>query len=254
MSAISFEDLELRVVWAVLVLPLALLSMFVNVMEYQVAARSASHSVGFSEAARVAITGSAANLLPLPGAALTRVQGLRKGGVTTGTAIGANVMIGLVWLGLAGLLASLALRMADAGLWWVVLGGVAIGLLVAAWYLAMRSLTLTAFWQAVVVESLFVAIATTRFLAASRAIGFDSTVEQAFVTPFATAVASAAGILPGGLGMRELFTGLLGLTVGMPASAAALASSLDRLAGIVVLALAAGIVWLVNRHPARSVG
>lgn len=247
-SAFSFGGFELRPGWALALLPLATLSVLINVLEYRVAAGATAHSVGFDSAMRVAVTGSAANLLPLPGAALARVQGLRVEGVSTRQAIGANVVVGLAWLGISGLAAAAAMIVSGALTLSLGTATVAMAFLTTGWWLSNRRLMPDAFPRALVIEILFVLVATARFYVASRAVGFDSTPEQSLVTPLAGAAASAAGILPGGLGVRELLASLLGLAVGIPASAAALAASFDRIGGIVVLAGSAGVVAIHNRR------
>ena len=51
-----------------------------------------------------------------------------------------------------------------------------------------------------------------------------------------SSLAAAAGILPGGFGLRELIAAALAPLVGLPASAGFAATAINRVMGIVVLA------------------
>jgi hypothetical protein len=68
-----------------------------------------------------------------------------------------------------------------------------------------------------------------------------------FTLTIATAAASAVGILPGGLGLREVLAAALAPLVGLPAAVALFAVSVDRIIGLTGLALMTGILTLFGR-------
>ena len=64
---------------------------------------------------------------------------------------------------------------------------------------------------------------------------------------WSSAAASAVGILPGGLGLREILAGALAPLVGLNSAVALFAVSVDRIIGLVVLALMSGALVFVGK-------
>jgi uncharacterized membrane protein YbhN (UPF0104 family) len=80
-------------------------------------------------------------------------------------------------------------------------------------------------------------------------IGFDigGSFQGAMVLPVAVVLASALGFFPAGLGVREVFSGGLARLVGDTAASGVLASGLDRLVSLPVMAVIA-ITLAVTGH------
>ena len=224
----------------------------INGFEYDAMARTLGHRVSFTEMLRVSFVGSAANLLPLPGAVLIRARGLRRLGSPYGRVAWSAAVIGLAWVGVAGVLAGVLLLADPERAWTQVLlvaGGVA--LLVAARVVLGRGDLGPDAWRVfarvVLVETGLVVVGGLRLLCALQAIHVDASVGQAVAMTFAGIVASATGFVPGGLGVREVVAGAVGALVGLPAAASVVAASLTRLAELVVLAPVT--LWFLA-HPA----
>lgn len=241
---------------AVLVVPLATVA---NGLEYAVAARIGGHRIALGEALEISVLSSAANLLPLPGAALVRVRAMRRRGSSYRQALAVTVLVGGAWLATSLVLAG-ALLASRRG----VTGGVALaavlgagGLGLGATVLGCRRLAPAGEARALVTglvgaEVLAVAVAAARFLLVLRALGLDVAVEQAVALTVAGVVASAIGFVPGGLGLREALAGAIAGLVGLPVATGVLAAGVDRLVGLPVLAaLAAGVSVRAGRGTRR---
>lgn len=246
------EDLQLTV-WplvglALVAVPLANVA---NGLEYATAARIGGHAVPVGEALEVSVLSSAANLLPLPGAALVRVRAMRRRGSSYRQALAVTALVGGAWLATSlvlagGLLAAprpgevddvAALAVLGCGVTGVALAGIAVRRLVPAGQAAVLAAGLLA------AEALAVAVAALRYLLVLGALGLDVTLEQAVALSVASVLASALGFVPGGLGLREALAGVIAGLVGLPVATGVLAAAVDRLVGLPVLAaLSAGIV------------
>lgn len=245
--------------WPIVVLGLVVvpLASVANGLEYAVAARIGGQRVPVGEALEVSVLSSAANLLPLPGAALVRVRAMRRGGSSYRRALATTVLVGGAWLATSLVLAGglLSLRQAEDGqaaaavlvVGLVGTGATVVGVARLAPPGQARALALAL----LAAEVLAVAVAALRFLLVLRALGLDVAVEQAVALTVAGVVASALGFVPGGLGLREALAGIIAGLVGLPAATGVLAAAVDRLVGLPVLALLATAVARPVRRGGR---
>ena len=244
------------VVLAVVVVPLATVA---NGLEYAVAARIGGHRIPLGEALEISVLSSAANLLPLPGAALVRVRAMRRRGSSYRQALAVTVLVGGAWLAtslvLAGVLLSARRGGTDGVAAAAVLGAGLLGLgatAVGVGRLAPEGQARPLVAGLVGAEVLAVVVAAARYLLVLAALGLDVAVEQAVALTVAGVVASALGFVPGGLGLREALAGVIGGLVGLPVATGVLAAAVDRLVGLPVLAvLAAGVSIRAGRRPGR---
>ncbi len=229
--------------------PLLLLALIVvpatlaaNALEYALSAAITGHRVGVVHALRVSLYATAANLFPVPGSAIVRVVALKRQGAGTGGAISSTAALGLIWLALSAL---------GAGAWSVRAAGLeptpialtvaGIAMLTVALVLlrryvpASRRMTMTLL--ALLVTAAKITVAAVALMLAFRAIGFAGTIGQGYVITLSGALASAAGIFPGGLGLREVLASFLAPLVGVDGSLAFLAVALERLVGMGVYAV-----------------
>lgn len=257
----AFRSLDVsleRVQWpllaavAVVGVPLTLLA---TTLEYLLSARMLNHRVAVGAATRLTIISTAANLLPLPGAFLVRVQALRAMGSRYSKAMGSTAIIGLVWIGVSALLAGSLL--APSGRWVPALGLWAAGgpILVVAYAWLCRTVEEPGERRriaalAVAVELFAVLINAARLVLILIGLGIDASVGQTLVLAVSSSLAAAAGILPGGFGLREVIAAALAPLVGLPASAGFAATALNRLIALVALAPVTAILSL--RPPADS--
>jgi uncharacterized membrane protein YbhN (UPF0104 family) len=90
-------------------------------------------------------------------------------------------------------------------------------------------------WAATIglVECSSIAVSTARLWFVIHALGHQPRVTAAVVLTLAGIIASASGILRGGLGLRELLAGAFAPLVGLPISLGFLAAAIDRIIGII---------------------
>jgi uncharacterized membrane protein YbhN (UPF0104 family) len=235
------------------------LTVLLNAREYELSARVLGHRVPFLESVRVSLIGSAANQLPVPGSVLVRVRALRRLGSTYGKAGSSTAIVGLAWVATTGLIAgAFQLSARRWGFGWVLLGVGAGVLLLSFGLLAVqvrdRANQLPMMFQIVAVETALVIVVGVRFFLALRALGFDVSASQAAALTISVVLASAVGIFPGGLGIRELLAAGIGPLVGLPASVALAATAVDRLTALVVLGFTSSVLFLAGfyRVPAKA--
>lgn len=245
--------------WAILVTGLVGIPTLIvlSAVEYTASAGVLGHHVRLREALPIALYARAANLLPIPGAALVRMQALKRAGSTYGKAASATMATALFWMGGALLVGGIVLVPFHP---LVALGFLAGGVVTCALgYVAVRSIvarrdddpgTGEAVRRSAVlllVEVLMVAIRGVLFWFVM--IGFDigGSFQGAMVLPVAVVLASALGFFPAGLGVREVISGGLARLVGDTAASGVLASGLDRLVSLPVMA-AIAITLAVTGH------
>jgi uncharacterized membrane protein YbhN (UPF0104 family) len=242
--------------WAILVTGLLGIPILILLsgFEYTASAAVLGHRVRLRDSLAIALYARAANLLPIPGAALVRMQALKRAGSSYKGAASATVATALFWLAGALLVGGVVLLPYH---WLIALGFLAGGVLgTAVGYTAVRSITVRRDAGHEAVRRSAVLLAVELAMVAIRGvlfwfvmIGFDigGSFQGAMVLPVAVVLASAVGFVPAGLGVREVISaGLAGL-VGDTAASGALASGLDRLVSLPVMAVIA-IVLAVSGH------
>ncbi len=227
-----------------------------NVMEYRLTARLAGFSVTWPHALRIAILGSAANLLPLPGAMLVRTRALAGMGATYGAALGSALTVGLIWLGTASTLAgALQLGGAHRDV------GAAVGVVgVLALAVAYRILTrrrpgmegARLMLRLIAVEATLTVFAALRLYLVVEGFGFHVTPPQAVALTLAGVLATVTGVVPGGLGVREGLAAAIGPLVGLSASLSLIAAAYERLADLTVVGIAATVILVLDHRRHRS--
>lgn len=213
------------------------LSTAANAAEFAATGRALGRRMARSEALRIAVLSSAANLLPLPGAVAVRTHQLR-GAAGARRAFGVTAGAGVCWLGIALLAAGVADAIANeraAAAAVIAVGAVVVA---AAYVLVRRSaVEVGAWWWIVACEVAQVAIGTARLALAVAAIGSPVDLAQALGLAVAPVAGSAVGVLPGGLGVREAIAASIAALVDLPAAVGGAAAAVDRLLGLVVVAV-----------------
>lgn len=248
--------------WVPLVLVAAVLvpvGTAANAGEYAVTVAASGGRVPLVAALRVALMASAANLLPIPGAVLVRVQAMRNLGVPYRRAAGMTGVVGLGFVGVAVLcVGGLQLTSGDgnrdgAGL--AGFGLVAVGvasLALVAWLLRTNARRGRVFGSLVLVELVSMTIKTLRLFAVLVALRSDAGLREASALALALVISLVVGVFPGGLGIREVLTGLLAPTVGLDPALGVVVAALDRVVGLTALAVLSGLFVLVS--PAAPAG
>lgn len=226
-----------------------------NGAEYMVQARLVGLRVPFGRAIRVSILASAANLLPLPGSVVVRTGALTSGGAGLRKAVWATFAVGVVWIGATGLIAGSFQIFTDVR--WVGLGVAVVGVVLLAIAASMLRRNLDAcewrglFARAVAVEASLTLVGGLRFLGVLVGFGFSVAPSQAVALTLAGVIATASGVFPGGIGIREALAAAVSPLVGLPAAVGLVAAAADRVAGLAILAAMTGV--LVARGEAAAI-
>lgn len=215
--------------------------LLVNALEFHVAALACGLSPRFARSTRVTVYGTAANLLPIPGTALVRVEALREHGLRYRHGVAATLGVGVVWVAAALVVTGGLLIAAHDGAAGLGLLGLGIALIIVG-ALAVRGAARSGsrlLPVVIAVAFLSVCLTSVRMWFVVQAMGYDASVPQAAALACAGVLTSALGILPGGaLGLREVVSALFASLSGLPGSVGALAAVVDRLVLLGVLGVA----------------
>jgi uncharacterized membrane protein YbhN (UPF0104 family) len=227
-----------------------------NALEYRVMAHFADHHPPPLEIVQVSIMGSAANLLPVPGAVVVRLANLRKGGVRVTRGLNLTAIIGITWVGSACVLGGIAQIFSHPDFGAVAL---ALGIALMAVSLVLLSRTLepgtrlAGSIELIAIEVGFVTMQALRLFLVAAALRFDVSFAQSTALVIAAVSAAAIGFLPAGLGAREFIAAVLSPIVGIPAAVGLVITAVDRVINLVVLSIFAGIVtWATRRERAAA--
>ena len=245
----NFPDVGTGIRWEVL-LPVGIIgtlaSLVFNATEFAVTARFVGQRIPMPRSMRVTIIGSAANLLPLPGGALVRVQALAADGARYRHSLTAAATIGVMSVGATFVVVGIAnTGTAGAG---VVLALVAIGLVVIAVATAMLrtasdSRRATRFGlYFLVVEAAYAVMASLRLWLIFVGLGVHVSLPAAFALSGVGSIATAASFFPGELGVKEALVGLVSPLVGVPVAVGVIGAVVTRLFTFAVLAVASSVL------------
>lgn len=239
-----------------LVLACVPLTITANSAQFWITARFVDSEVRFPRAVLVTIIGTAANMLPLPGASIVRIAALKNESNTYRQTTLVTVLIAGCWLGLTLLVAGAAL----AGLGVAAAGGLcaAAGLAALAVFgrllMRARSATTAGFCALLSVQLATVAIGALRLWLCFQAIGEPVAFLKAAILTLATVIAAFIGIAPAGLGITESLAAGIGAAIGVPASFAFVAAALNRISGLLIvgpLAILMNVLELGGTRNAR---
>ena len=235
----------------VLVLVATPSTLVLNAVQYRTMAAALDHRIGVRSAMRVSIVATLVNYLPIPapGGIAVRTAALTRRGSTVRSAISINAITGLLWAGVAAVVAGLALLaepdLAARGAATASAGSV---LVAASGWLLRR---IGPHWRRVFVEMLLTQAALVltsglRVWLSLATIGQAASLGAALAISGSTVIAALVGIAPAGLGLREAVAGGLAAAVAVPVAAAVAASAVDRVAsqiGLVICAPLTGLRW-----------
>jgi uncharacterized membrane protein YbhN (UPF0104 family) len=236
---------------AVLVVVATPSTLLLNAVQYRVMASALDHDVGVRSAMRVSIAATLVNYLPIPapGGIAVRTAALARHGSTVRSAISINAVTGLLWAGLAAVVAGLALLtqpdlagrgaiIAAGGAAVVAVSGVLVRRIGPRWRRVFVEMVLT--------QTGLVLTSGLRVWLSLEAIGQPASLGAALAISCSTVIAAMVGIAPAGLGLREAIAGGLAAAVDVPVAAAVAASAVDRVAsqvGLVLCAPFTGLRW-----------
>lgn len=223
-----------------------------NSLEFVVSARMVGAQIPLSRALRVAIIGSAANMLPMPGATMVRIAALKVAGVGFKKGTGITLFVALVWIGVSFLYAGIMLSWFGVEwlAWAMILFGLSI-LLASAWTTHMSNASVWDYLRIVVLKVAMVLVDAARIYFCFAALGLDVLFTQASAFVVSGVLGSAVSIVPAGLGVRELVSAALAPMVGVAVSAGFLSATLNRIAGLAALLPLAGLLVLMDKQMGR---
>lgn len=103
--------------------------------------------------------------------------------------------------------------------------------------------------QLAVVEIVSVGLGAFRLALTLASLNIAVSAAEVIAVGASGALSVAAGIVPAGLGVREVLAALLGDVVGLGASESVVATAMDRAVGLVGLIPAVGVaIWLRGRE------
>jgi hypothetical protein len=210
-------------------------SALLTAREYHISTKVAGIEVPFVDALRTSVTATAANLLPLPGGVVVRVSELTRSGTPPLVATGLTVAMGVTWIGTAALASSVALVFASnpipAALF-AIGGASALALGMLGFRRAPNAMRL--FGATLLVELASVIVDSARLWLVFRSVGATYSLAEPTVISLSNVLASAAGIFPGGLGLREVLAAALAPLVLVRPGLAFLTTAINRLVAIVI--------------------
>jgi uncharacterized membrane protein YbhN (UPF0104 family) len=243
---------ELLVIVALVCVPVIV---GLNALEFRLMAHFAQHHPPMLEIVQITVLGSAANLLPMPGAVMVRIANLRRAGVRLRRGLNLSAIIGLAWLGTAGVLGGLVQLWSHTAfaLTALAIGGVLLAIGTAMLTRALEPGTRVAgALELLAIECAFILLQSLRLFLVAAALRFDVSYAQTTTLMIATVAAAAIGFLPSGLGAREGIAAVLAPIVGFPAAVGLVITAVDRLVSLVVLSVLAGILTVATRRQRRE--
>lgn len=220
--------------------PLATIAL--NAAEFRSQAHLVSTSVGVGSALRTSVLASGANLLPIPGAVLVRLAALTGKGVSRAAAGWSTAVVGQVWASTSSFIAAIGFATNDLPL--VALGALALSAVFGAMAAATQRSRLPEaapgrVGEIALVELGIVVVGALRLYFTFVGFGLEISPGQVAALTVSAVIASAAGVFPGGLGLREGLIGLTGGMVGVDLADSVVVASFDRVGSLLVLGVAA---------------
>jgi len=109
-------------------------------------------------------------------------------------------------------------------------------------------------FRLVIVETLLTLFAALRLYLEIEWFGFHVTPAEAIALALAGVLATVTGVVPGGLGVREGLSAVIGPLVGLSASLSLVAAAFERLADLTVVGVVAtAIIAVDHRHDRTAV-
>ena len=233
------SDLDYRplIILALMAVPATVL---LHAEEFRLSARLVGQDLSRVAAAEVTIVASVANMLPIPGGTMVRIAALKSGGARLRDGATATFLVSFLWVGIAflysgaWLVSPLVSSARFLGIGFILFGA---GILAVAVFLGVRMFrqrrTLA---QLALVKLGLVLVDAARIYLSFRVLGAEGSFAQASVITVSSVVGASVSIVPAGLGIREGTAALLAPLIALPAAAGYLATSLNRLTGLAVMA------------------
>ena len=237
----------------VVALLLAPLTAVLSAAEYRQTARLVGADVSWLHSVHVSLGSSLANLLPLPGSYLLRSAALQASGVGRRSSITAPLGVGLAWIGVAGVLGGGWLIVSQPSVFAGALLSAGLALMALSTVVLIRPGKQQAAWSFIAkiwaIEAAKSVVPGARFFLLVAALNVAVSPGQGMALAMSSVLSTAVGVVPGGLGLREILAGAFAPLVALPASVGIVAAVINRIAEMVGLTLLSALMAAAGSLP-----
>lgn len=232
----------------------AVVSQLVNSLEYREIARLSGEQTPLWQAIRVSFIASTANLLPIPGSVMVRVNSLVKQGATVRKVATISLAVGGYFVSLAMLASGLVVAVARGSLVMAICGiGGLMGVIASAALLVSAGCrSLSGHLRIVLIEMCLIIVGGLRITLILIGLGFDVRPSQGVGLMVAGAMTTAVGFFPAGLGLREGLIAMISPIVGITAAAGLSGAIVERVFRMLMLASCAVVLLITSSNRRRS--
>lgn len=232
--------------WSQIILVIAILTpmtMACNALGFMQSANLVNQNQGFIPALQITTTGTLANQLPIPAAFIMRVNALRSAGAGILESIHATITISIIWVGCALLISAIAAYALGAHPVFFMLFGLGMAACLYGSF-RFRGRVRAHLMPVVAVGIIISLLDTLRLYVSFKAIGFSPGITECFLLTAASAVSNIVTFIPGGIGIREYSAAGLSTFTNIPPAYALLATTVNRLTGLIGAACLLFILFL----------
>jgi len=218
-------------------------TVLLNAWEFLLSVHYTQKKATLRSAVEVTVVATAANMLPLPGGTIARVSALSSLGVGLRTGIAVNLLIALLWLGLALVYSGVWIRANDTG--YIANLFMATGAIVsiaAFYFLGRNSGSWLLAGKLSGMKTALLVVDSARLLLCFWALGVPADFAQSSALALSSVLGSAVSVVPAGLGVREAAAGALSTIVGLALAAGFLATALNRILGLAAILPLAAVI------------
>lgn len=202
-------------------------------------ARYDEKEMAFANAVEVTLMGSAANLLPIPGAVLSKIGGLKAHGLSAAKITQILLLTALIWGALSFFWAGVAALILGSVYVAMLFGAVGAVMTMAIYFLQRGRRGGAPLARIGLVRLLNLPVEAIRFIVLMAIAGVSLNIVEASIFSVAGFVATSSMIFPAGLGIYEATVALLSQLVSVDPAVAFLVSVIGRIAYLIGLLLTA---------------
>lgn len=212
------------------------LTIAINAYEYLLSARISGKKAPYLSAVEMTVIANAANMLPLPGGTIVRVAGLKSLGVTIRDGTTINLVIGIIWIGIALIYSGLWMMLTETENYPVIFLSLGIPILVISFlFFAYRYNNTSDSLMITLTRTFMLLLESARLYLCFHGLSIDASFAQSSSLSLSTVLGSAVSIVPAGLGVREAAASVLSSMVGLSLASGFLTSALNRILGMIMV-------------------
>ena len=216
----------------------------INAAELRVIATIGGATLSWLTALRTVVLATAANMLPVPGAAVVRTHALVGHGVALASAVRIILGAALAWVGVAAFVAGVAAVRFSPLFAVILLAGGSVGMLVS---IVVLHTNIRLYAHLMVVELATTLLHAVRLWLVLLALTVTVGLREPLVLAAAAPLAATAGVFPSGLGLSEALAAGMAATIGLTAAAGFAATALMRVLGLFGTAVGAALLGSYRR-------